>query len=151
MLCEMCGKDVETTSRVKVEGSVLRLCPACSRFGVVLDPPPAPSVQPLSRSGGSGVPLATGGTIVRRPRSTEERDLFKEIPEMELAEDWSKRIRIAREHLTWTPEELGKRLNEKKSVILKMESGSFRPPDATIRKIETLLRIRLRADAQPPA
>lgn len=148
MLCEMCGKDVEATSRVRVEGSVLRLCADCSRFGVVLDAPPAPSVVPVPRSGGSGVPLGSGGAVVRRTRSTEERDLFKEMPEMELAEDWSKRIRVAREHLTWTPEELGKRLNEKKSVILKMESGAFRPPDATIRKIESLLKIRLRADAQ---
>ncbi|MGI0132149.1 MAG: helix-turn-helix domain-containing protein [Thermoplasmata archaeon] len=134
------------TSRVRVEGSVLRLCAECRRFGVALDPVPAPSTAPLPRASGSGVPLGGSGTAARRPRSTEERDLFKELPEMDLAEDWSKRIRIAREHLAWTPEELGKRLNEKKSVVLKMESGSFRPPDATIRKIESLLKIRLRAD-----
>lgn len=150
MLCEMCGKDVEATSRVRVEGSVLRLCADCSRFGVVLDAPSAPAAAPPARSGGAGVPLASGGAAPRRPRSTEERDLFKELPDMELADDWSKRIRVAREHLAWTPEELGKRLNEKKSVVLKMESGSFRPPDATIRKIESLLKIRLRADAQTP-
>ena len=72
---------------------------------------------------------------------------------MELAPDWFQRIRIAREHRGWTPEEFGKKLNEKKSVVLKVESGSFRPPDALIRKIEHQLGIRLRADpeANPPA
>lgn len=69
---------------------------------------------------------------------------------MELAEDWSKRIRLAREKLAWTPEEFGKRLNEKKSVVLKIESGHFRPPDHQIHKIEQMLKIRLRADPNPP-
>jgi ribosome-binding protein aMBF1 (putative translation factor) len=70
---------------------------------------------------------------------------------MELAPDWGRRIRVAREALLWTPEEFGKRLNEKKSVVLKLESGSFRPPDGTIRKVERLLRIRLRADPESTA
>jgi putative transcription factor len=81
----------------------------------------------------------------------EERDLYREIGEMELAPDWSKRVRVAREARTWTPEVLGKKLNEKKSVVLKIESGSFRPPDALVRKIEHLLQIRLRADPETPA
>ena len=147
MLCEMCGKDVETTSRVRIEGTILNLGPECSRFGKLVDPPPvaaAPAPPPFT---GAGVPLSTR-PVNRGPRSTEERDLFKELPDMELAPDWAKRIRTAREHLAWSPEELGKRLNEKKSLVLKMESGNFRPPDATIRKIETLLKIRLRADPQ---
>jgi putative transcription factor len=79
----------------------------------------------------------------------QERDLYQEIGEMELAPDWSKRIRVAREALQWTPEVLGKKLNEKKSVVLKMESGSFRPPDQLLRRIERLLKVRLRADPAP--
>ena len=142
MLCEMCGKDVPQTNRVRVEGSVLSLCGDCSRFGTVVSGPalgtPAPG------------PTAPEGPIeerlARRSRRMEERDLFKELPDLELAPDWSKRIRVAREKLSWTPEELGKRLNEKKSVILKMESGTYRPPDTMIPRIEHLLKIRLRAE-----
>jgi putative transcription factor len=81
----------------------------------------------------------------------EERDVYKELPDLELAPDWAKRIRTAREKLAWTPEDLGKKLNEKKSVVLKIESGSFHPADAMVRKIERLLKIRLRADPEPPA
>ncbi|MCI4353777.1 MAG: multiprotein bridging factor aMBF1 [Thermoplasmata archaeon] len=146
MICEMCGKDVESLSQVRVEGSVLHLCSDCAKFGVVVAPPPssAPVGRPASASLGPGpARFATPG------RRMEERDLYKELPDMELAPDWAKRIRVAREKLTWTPEDLGKKLNEKKSVVLKIESGSFRPSDQMVRKIERLLRIRLRADPEP--
>ncbi len=69
---------------------------------------------------------------------------------MELAPDWTKRIRVAREALHWTPEDLGKKLNEKKSVVLKLESGGIHPPDDLVRRVERLLKVRLRADPAVP-
>lgn len=147
MICEMCGNDVATLTQVRVEGSVLGLCADCSKFGDVVAAAAAPAGSPIRRS-------AVTSDIEERVRVRagrfQERDLYKELPEMELAPDWPKRIRLAREHLTWSPEELGKRLNEKKSLVLKIESGNFRPPDAMVRKIERLLKIRLRADPEPP-
>ena len=151
MLCEMCGKEVLLTSRVRLERTVLNLCPDCARFGTPVDPVP-PSPAPSFRAGRP----PTGGGASRPPssgRRLEERDLYRDIGEMELAPDWFRRVRVAREGRTWTPEELGKKLNEKKSVVLKIESGSFRPSDALVRKIEHLLKIRLRAEegSAPPA
>jgi uncharacterized protein (TIGR00270 family) len=150
MLCEMCGKEVESTSRVKIEGTVLRLGPECARFGEPLDPPPAPvatAVTAPARPRSTGVaPRVAGGA-----RNLEERDLYREIGELELAPDWSKRVRVAREAHGWTPEEFGKKLSEKKSVVLKIESGNIRPTDALVRKIEHLLKIRLRADPEAAA
>jgi putative transcription factor len=147
MLCEMCGKDVPLTTRIRLERSVLSLCPDCSRFGTPVDPVPAPA--PFAPAGSRFRP---GMPVTRPPpggRRLEERDLYQEIGEMELAPDWNKRIRTAREAHLWTPEVLGKKLNEKKSVVLKIESGSFRPPDALVRKIEHLLKVRLRAEPEP--
>ncbi|MGC2204839.1 MAG: multiprotein-bridging factor 1 family protein [Thermoplasmata archaeon] len=149
MLCEMCGQEVESTSRVRVEGSVLALCPNCAKFGKALDPPPPTVVTvPVGarRVAYSGGASRAGGV----GRTMQERDLYQEIGEMELAPDWSKRIRGAREALHWTPEELGKKLNEKKSLVLKMESGSFRPADELLRRMERLLKVRLRADPAAP-
>ncbi|HTT72905.1 MAG TPA: multiprotein-bridging factor 1 family protein [Thermoplasmata archaeon] len=147
MLCEMCGKDVVATARVRLEGTVLPLCPECARFGQPVDPPPTPAPAP---AGAGGRPSFVGASrTAPRARRLEERDLYTEIGEMELAPDWAKRVRVAREGLAWTPEELGKKLNEKKSVVLKIEAGSFRPPDALVRKIEHLLKVRLRADPDP--
>jgi putative transcription factor len=149
MLCEMCGKDVETTSRVRIEGTVLNLCGDCAKFGKPVDPPTAPALPAESPRrpayGGSASRASVGG------RSLQERDLYQEIGEMELAPDWAKRIRIAREALKWTPEEFGKKLNEKKSVVLKLESGGMHPPDDLVRRVERLLKVRLRADPAAPA
>ncbi len=148
MLCEMCGKETLVTSRVRVEGTVLHVCPECARFGAPLDPPPAPPVA------GAGEGRPRSNAPIGRPsgggRRLEERDLYTDIGELELAPDWGKKVRAAREARTWTPEELGKRLNEKKSVVLKIESGNFHPPDQLVRKLERLLQVRLRADKEPP-
>ncbi len=144
MLCEMCGKEVEATSRVRIERSVLSLCAECAKFGTPLDPPPATAAAATS----SGPRPAVGATRASAgPRRLEERDLYTEIGELELAPDWGRRVRLAREGLGWTPEELGKRLNEKKSVVLKVETGGIHPPDELVRKLERLLKVRLRAEA----
>jgi putative transcription factor len=147
MLCEMCGREVALTSRVRIEGSVLSLCDSCARFGARVDPPPAPA--PAASPSRPRVGPA-GSRVGGGPRRLEERDLYQEIGEMELAPDWPKRIRLARETLRWTPEDLGKKLNEKKSIVLKLESGSFHPPDDLVRRVERLLKVRLRAEAAAP-
>jgi putative transcription factor len=144
VLCEMCGRDVDAVSRVRVEGSVLRLCSDCARFGSRLDPAPSPepAAVPARPSGYSAAAVRPS----RVPRRLEERDLYQEIGEMELAPDWPKRVRVAREALKWTPEDLAKKLNEKKSVVLKLESGGIHPPDDLVRRVERLLKVRLRAE-----
>jgi putative transcription factor len=150
MLCEMCGKEVESTTRERIEGTVLRLCADCARFGKPIDPPPTSPATPRSTT----VPVRYGGGASRAsggPRRMEERDLYTEIGEMELAPDWTRRIRVAREALHWTPEEFAKKLNEKKSVVLKLEAGGFHPPDDLVRRVERLLKVRLRADPAAPA
>ncbi len=150
MLCEMCGKDVETLSRVRIERSVLRLCADCARFGTPIDPPTAAPAGAAA----VGRPRPAGATpavrAVRAGRRLEERDLYQDIGELELAPDWNKRVRIAREALGWTPDDLGRKLNEKKSVVLKLESGNFHPPDALVRKLERALQVRLRAEPEVP-
>ncbi len=150
MLCEMCGKETDGIQRVRVEGTDLRLCAQCARFGTPLDPPPAPAAgSPAfapSASAARAPAAATRPAVARR--RLEERDLYQEIGELELADDWGRRVRTAREARGWTPEELGKQLNEKKSVVLKLEAGSFRPSDELVRKLEHLLKVRLRAEPE---
>jgi len=151
MLCEMCGNDVESVARVSLEGSVLRLCPSCARFGTPVDPPPAPPAPPAAAASPRARPFAPASRPIGGARRLEERDLYGDIGELELAADWSKRVRAARDALGWTPEELGKKLNEKKSVVLKIESGHIHPPDSLVRKLEHLLKVRLRAEAERAA
>lgn len=147
MICEMCGKDVEGLTPVRVEGSLLQLCSDCAKFGQAVTPIGRGSSTPRGEEPEYAEPRSPR---TFRPRRTEERDVFSDMPELELSPDWFRRIRQQREHLGWTPEEFGKKLNEKKSLVLKVESGSFRPPDATLRKIERMLKIRLTVDPNAP-
>lgn len=86
-----------------------------------------------------------------RERRMKEKDVFTQIPKEELVSDFSQRIRKAREARTWTQEELGKKLNEKKSVITHLETGAIRPDDKLIGKLEHHLNIKLKEKAQEVA
>lgn len=60
-----------------------------------------------------------------------------------LATDYDSRIRKAREATEFTQEELADRLNEKASLIRKLERGDVLPDDSVQRKLESALEIEL--------
>ncbi len=145
MICEMCGRDTESVTPVNVEGSVLRVCNACLKFG-----------RPLGSPGGPGAPRQGPDREALHERLGKaqgrglERDLFAELPERELDPDWSRTIRQTRERLGLTQEQFGQRINEKTSVVHKLESGAIAPPDALVRKIERTFKVRLTARPGSP-
>jgi putative transcription factor len=61
----------------------------------------------------------------------------------ELAQDYDQRIRSARESRGQSQEELAKDLNEKASLIRKLERGEVLPSDDVQRKLERALGITL--------
>jgi len=134
VLCEVCGKQTQMLRVVSIEGSELNACPECARFGVERSPKPKRT---------TAAPVHVSEALEKREKRTHTIDVFQEAAE-ELAPDFSQRIRKARERLAWTPEDLGKKINEKKSVILKLEAGQMRPDDTLIRKVERALGIKLK-------
>ena len=133
MLCEVCGKQSVMLKCVLIEGSELNACPQCAKFGVERSPKPKTTTAPVHVS----------EALEKRERRAQQKDVFSETAE-ELVADFPQRIRKARERQGWSPEELGKKLNEKKSVVLKLESGQMRPDDQLVRKLEKLLGIKLK-------
>ena len=134
VLCEVCGKQTQMLRVVLIEGSELNACPDCSKFGVERSPKPKRT---------TAAPVHVSEALEKREKRAQTFDVFQQGSE-ELAVDFSQRIRKARERLNWTPEELGKKINEKKSVILKLEAGQMRPDDNLIRKVERALGIKLK-------
>jgi len=61
----------------------------------------------------------------------------------EIATDYDDRIRQARESRGLSQEELAQSLNEKASLIRKLERGDIMPPDSVREKIERKLDISL--------
>jgi putative transcription factor len=112
--CELCGS--KATRRAKVEGSILDVCDECVKFGDEV------------------------------PR-IEIKKTKKKIPQLELEDvlvrDFQKIIRSSREKRKLTQVELAKKLNEKVSVIKRIEDG-WEPPVKLIEKIEKYFKIKLR-------
>ena len=131
MICEMCGKEVPFLKTVDVEGSRLQVCGSCSKFGTVA---PSPKEK-------GDVPVVAA-RLEQREKRLKERDVFEGMT-LELVDDYPDRIRKARQQHGWSQEELGKMLNEKKSVVAKLESGDIRPDEKLVKKLEGSLGIRL--------
>jgi len=130
MICEMCGKKVSNLKTVLIEGSMLNVCPNCARFGKPVKPEIA------------ATPVEIAQRLELREKRLRTKNVFENI-ENELVDDYAKKIRDARTKMNLTPEELGKRINEKKTVITKIESKSMRPDENLIKKMETTLNIKL--------
>ncbi len=137
MLCEVCGSDVARTKTVVVEATVLNACPNCARFGTDV----GPSAIPARRA---GAPPAVVQRLQARQRRMAERDVFTQAGEEDLADDYARRIRAAREARGWKQADLGARINERVTVIAKLETGAIVPNEDLIRRLERALGITLK-------
>lgn len=133
MNCEMCGRKASKLINVEIEGTEMKTCADCAKFG-----------KEIMIKRKTNVPPNVEEALQKRSRKIQSRDIFSEEGEMDLAFDYSQRIRKARNALGLTQEELGKKINEKKSVITKLESGHIRPDEKIIRKLEKVLDITLK-------
>jgi putative transcription factor len=138
----LCGSDVPHTKNVAIESTVLAVCSNCAKFGDEV-------TTPVVRRG--SMPPVIAQRLEARKRRLTPRDVYKETGEEELAEDFPLRIRRAREERGWKQADLGAKINEKVSVIAKLESGAISPGDALVRKIEHALGIKLKEKVQPVA
>lgn len=139
MLCEMCGAAVPRTKLVMVEGAAVQVCQKCERFAS------SPAVR--TKEGAVLLP-EVAGRLDNREKRRKEKDIYEASGELELAEDYSERIRSARLRLGMSHEDLGKLISEKKSVIVKVESGEMTPPDKLVERLEKALNIKLKEPVQ---
>ena len=132
MECEICGKEIPEHNpiRAKIEGSVMVVCKECSRLGKVQKAPPKPKFRKQEKN--------------KRPTTTRNKPYSRnEEPTEELIEDFDLAVRKARESKDWSREELGKRINERVSVITRIETGKMTPDTKLTKKLEKALNINL--------
>ena len=146
--CEMCGTETSTPKTVKIEGAELDVCDSCSEFGTEVrsqESSGGSTKYSTSSSSGSG---SSGGSSSSSASSgsggggrRRRKDMFDEMEE--IAQDYDQRIRNARESEGLSQEELANDLNEKASLIRKLERGDTLPSDAVQKKLERKLGITL--------
>jgi putative transcription factor len=140
--CEMCGAETSSPTTVTVEGAELEVCDDCADFGTEVQTESTStstkySTSSTESSSGSSSSGGSSGGGGRR------RDMFDEMDE--LAPDYDDRIREAREAAGLSQQELADELNEKRSLIRKLEHGDILPSDDVQRKLERELGITLSA------
>jgi len=145
LICELCGKETPRTRTVAIEGSVLSVCADCAKFGSEVAGPIG-----VRRPGTAGNPVVAQ-RLERRQQRMSERDVYTTPATEELAEDFGVRIRQAREARGWKQADLGTKVNERESVIAKLETQAMVPTDAMIPKLEKTLGIKLRERVEPVA
>lgn len=141
--CEMCGAEKPSLTTTKVEGAELDLCDDCKGFGTEVrtqsESSGSSKYSTSSKSGksesSSQSSSSSGGSKRRR------RDMFDQMEE--IATDYDQRIRQAREGTGMSQEDLAKKLNEKASLIRKLERGNMLPSDDVREKLERELDITL--------
>jgi len=139
--CEMCGAERASLTTTKVEGAELQLCDDCKEFGTEVRTQDSSSTSTkYSTSSSSGTSSGSTSSSGGRSRS-RRRDMFDDMDE--LAADYDTRIRQAREQRGLSQEDLANELNEKMSLIRKLERGDIVPSDSVRKKLERKLDISL--------
>ena len=130
MECEICGKPVSETNptRAKIEGSVMVVCKECAKLGTIQKAPPKPRFQQNKKG---------------RKTTQPKRNYRKDEPSDELIENYNTAVRNAREAKNWSREDLGKKINERVSVISRIETGKMTPDVKLTKKLEKALNIKL--------
>jgi putative transcription factor len=75
---------------------------------------------------------------VKKKTATATVDITQEV-----VEGYDSKIRQAREKIGISHEELGKKINEKASVLRKIETGKMTPNNMLVTKLEHALKIKL--------
>src|SRR3989338_5187530 len=110
----MCGKE-ERLFRTDVEGSVLSLCEGCSKFGKVISAVKAESTK-------------------SRKETKQEMKEPEEEYILEIVPDYGELIKKKREEMGIKQEDFAKQINEKISLIHKLETNHFKPGIGLARK-----------------
>jgi putative transcription factor len=144
--CEMCGAETSDPNRVKIEGAELDVCDNCTEFGTEVRTEESSSTSTKystssSGSGSSGSTSSGGSTGSSSGGRSRRDDVYDDLEE--LAPDYGDRIRQAREGAGMSQEDLAKQLNEKASLIRKLEHGDTLPSDDVQGKIERALEVDL--------
>jgi putative transcription factor len=145
--CEMCGAEQASLTTTKVEGAELELCSSCTDFGTeVREEPSSSGGSKYSTSSSSGTTSSSSssdssGSSGSSGGSGRPRDMFDDMDE--IATDYDDRIRQARESRDLSQEQLADQLNEKASLIRKLERGDTLPTDEIQQKLERALDVSL--------
>jgi putative transcription factor len=128
--CPICGSLIWGKGvKVLIEGAKITVCQNCAQHGKKLIKKQQSQFKPSK---------------VKTHSSSTSPKFRKEINEdLEIVEDYDKRIRKVRQKLNLNQDQFANKLNEKPSLIRRIESGKAKPTIKLARKIEKVYEITL--------
>ena len=115
--CELCGNSGNLVKAI-IEGSLLNVCENCAKFGKAI------VIKQIS--------------LPTKPIKQKTTEIINIINP-----DYPKLIKESREKLSLKQEDLAKKIDEKLSVIHKLETGQLQPTMLLAKKLEKTLNINL--------
>jgi len=123
-LCELCGRK-PSIYNCEVEGTIMKVCQECSRFGGV--------------KGKSNVKIVV----------TEFKKSVSNDPEYIFVQGYGTIVKNAREKLGLKQEDFAKSINEHKSLIHQVESEHIKPNILLAKKLERALHVKIVNESTP--
>lgn len=114
--CQICGKEVDSTTKAKIEGAVMRVCDSCAELGEKID---------------------------KKSKKKKKKKRRRKSSQKTLANNYGDRVREEREDRELSIKELADSLNEKESVIKKIEREELKPDKSLAGKLSKELDITL--------
>lgn len=122
----MCGKPAEDLARTLIEGVELEVCRDCSKFGKVIANVRRPSAK------------EQGKQWIKKQALQQKEEKIELI-----VEDYAELVKKKRESMGLSQKDFAVKINEKESLIHKIETGAFEPPIALAKKLEKILHVKL--------
>ena len=162
--CELCGKQTDDRRRIMVEGTEFNVCMACSKRGKQINPNSSSKInngknirnaeRPITKSTFTTSQLTSARSISKQsPIYNRMKSVPKNKPlpqkkinltdEISLDPEFPKVIRDARNKKGMTHEQLGQKINEKVTLLKKIETGTIKPDEILSKKLERFLGIKL--------
>jgi putative transcription factor len=122
MYCEICGSE-ERLYKTDIEGVVMNVCLKCGEFGKIIG-------------------------IVKEEVEEKKKNKSVEVeeePEIieRIVDDFAEKIKKKRGEMGLDQEKFANKLNQKKSVIHKMENGELTPSIDLAKRLEKILDLKL--------
>ncbi|WP_290899497.1 multiprotein bridging factor aMBF1 [Ferroglobus sp.] len=124
MQCEICGREIHGRGHtIVVEGSEMTVCSLCKDYG-----------EEKSTVVQHGIVK-----VVKKEKKVKPIEFTEE-----LVENYNEIIKREREKRGWSQEELAKKIQEKASLIRKIENKEITPEPEVVEKLERTLGVKLR-------
>lgn len=133
--CEICGRTSNYIAEYKIEGALVKACQECGKFGTKIE---------VKRSSFN----TKTATTFKKSKQTQTKTpppqyQKKQKPKITLKEDFGNLVMDARKKEGLSRKDLAMDINERETLLARLESNEYRPDAKLIDKLERRLLIKL--------